>query len=59
MASSSSSFTTTDLAEGNPTFTLYANRDGEWYRFFLRQFNILCARVCRVEQVNDPTRQSN
>ena len=37
-------------AEGNPKFTLYANRDGEWYRFFLRQFNILWE-SCRVEQL--------
>lgn len=35
--------------ESNPTFTLYANRDGEWYKFFLQQFTTMWD-SCRVEE---------
>ncbi len=36
-------------ADDNPTFTLYADRDGEWYKFFLQQFNTMWD-SCRVEE---------
>lgn len=34
-------------AEDNPTFELHAARDGEWYQFFRRQFDLMWV-SCRV-----------
>lgn len=37
-------------AEDNPTFELHAARDGEWYTFFRRQFDLMWA-SCRVDKL--------
>ena len=39
-------------AEDNPTFELYADRDGEWYRFFRQQFQAMWG-SCQVEQFHN------
>ena len=38
--------------EDNPTFELRATRDGEWYNFFRRQFDLMWA-SCRVEKLSE------
>jgi hypothetical protein len=37
-------------AEDNPTFELHAAKDGEWYKFFGHQFDLMWA-SCRVEKL--------
>lgn len=39
-------------AEDNPTFELHAARDGEWYAFFRRQFDLMWA-SCRVVKLTE------
>jgi hypothetical protein len=39
--------------EENPTFELHAARDGEWYAFFRRQFDLMWA-SCRVVKLTEP-----
>ncbi len=38
--------------EDNPTFELSAARDGEWYQFFRRQFDLMWA-SCRVVKLTE------
>jgi len=37
-------------SEDNPTFELRAGRDGEWYKFFRRQFDLMWE-SCRIEKL--------
>lgn len=41
-----------ESAKPNPTFRISATKDGDWYRFFREQAEILWA-SCRVENVHD------
>jgi hypothetical protein len=40
-------------SEDNPTFELRAGRDGEWYGFFRRQFDLMWE-SCRIETLPRP-----